>query len=74
MSGKRIRELTKLAAQERVVILEKSRTSKSQIRLKVRAEWGGDSHLVICSATPSDHRANKKIRAQFRRIYKGGQP
>lgn len=71
--NKRLKHLTKLATTEGLVVASAEKTTK-HIKLFVVREDGTNRQLVLCSGSPSDHRADKKIRAQFRRVARGGTP
>jgi len=71
--GKRVKHLTKLATAEGLVVQSAEKTTK-HIRLFVAKEDGSNRQLILCSGSPSDHRVDKKIRAQFRRVARGGKP
>ena len=71
--SKRVKHLTKLATTESLVVQSVEKTTK-HIRLFVAREDGTNRQLILCSGSPSDHRVDKKIRAQFRRVARGEAP
>lgn len=72
-AGKWIKRLTQMATAETLVVQSVEKTAK-HIQMFVAKEDGTNRQLVLCSASPSDHRVEKKIRAQFRRVARGEAP
>lgn len=73
MKGNRVKELVKMAESEELIVVMTERTTK-HIKMLVEKKDGTNRQLILCSGTPGDHRAVKKIRAQFRRVAKGRAP
>ena len=73
MINNRSKQLVKLAEKQNVVVTKTEMTAK-HIKMFVTNKDSTNDQIIICSKTPGDKRALKKIEAQFKRVARGVSP